>query len=157
MNTPVVSNVLSEVQAEAVQHVLVVSVHTQHYALPLEVVDRVTWAVAITAVPDYADDVLGVVNVQGNVLPVISLRRRMGLPDRDVSLADRLVVTHFTGSRFALLVDAVEGVQDMTGVLTDQGPDVVPGVRTVEGVATRQGDILLICNMDSLLAGVEVE
>ncbi len=75
MNTPVENDVLNEARAEAVQHVLVVSVHTQHYALPLEVVDRVTWAVAITAVPDYPDEVLGVVNVQGNVLPVISLRR----------------------------------------------------------------------------------
>ncbi len=155
MNTTVVSDNLSNVHAEAVQHVLVVSVRAELYALPLEVVDRVTWAVAITAVPDCSDEVLGVVNVQGNVLPVISLRRRMGLPDRDVSLADRLVVTQCAGSRFALLVDAVEGVQEMTAAQTHHSADVVPGRHTVDGVATQRNDILLICNMDSLLADVE--
>ena len=81
----------------------------QRYALPLPVVDRVVRMVAITRLPRAQGIVLGVVNIQGRVTPVINLRRRFGLPEREAILTDQLVIAHTAQRHFALVVDSVLG------------------------------------------------
>ena len=48
----------------------------QHYAVPLSVVERIVRMVDITPVPKTPEIVLGVINVQGSVIPVVDIRRR---------------------------------------------------------------------------------
>ena len=51
----------------------------QRYGLPLSAVDRIVRIVEVTLLPKAPDIVLGVVNVQGQVIPVIG-HRGAGLP-----------------------------------------------------------------------------
>jgi len=62
------------------------------YALHLPAVERVTRIVAVTALPDAPDIVTGVVNVSGEVIAVVDIRKRFRLPDRATELSDHLIV-----------------------------------------------------------------
>ena len=50
--------------------------------------------------------VLGVVNVQGKIIPVFNLRKRFGLRERETNLGDQLVIAHAAGRSVALVVDS---------------------------------------------------
>lgn len=123
----------------------------RRYALPLEVVVRTYQAVEITPVPDTPAVVKGVVNFHGLILPVICLRRRMGLEDRGVLPTDRLVVVDTSARKVALLVDAVNGVitveeaqfVDAEGIYSDMG--------FVEGITSVNGELLVVENLERLL------
>ncbi|MCL4205034.1 MAG: chemotaxis protein CheW [Pirellulaceae bacterium] len=90
--------------------IVVFTVDDQRGALPLRVVDRAVRAVEVTPLPDVPELILGAVNVQGQVLPVVSLRRWLGRPDRAIEPEDHLLVVHSDTGRLVLLVDEVCGV-----------------------------------------------
>jgi hypothetical protein len=74
------------------------------------VVEKVVRAAEITPLPKAPEIVLGVVNWQGRIIPVVNMRARFGLAAREIDLADRLIFAR-TGKRaVALIADFVDGV-----------------------------------------------
>jgi purine-binding chemotaxis protein CheW len=130
----------------------VVRLDDHRYALPLQDVERVLRMVEITALPEAPPTVLGVVNVQGRVLSVIDLRSCFHLPQREVIPEDILVIVHAAGGMVALAVDAVEGVSaDPESTMVTAG-EIVPEPAYLEGVAKLADDLVLICDLEQLLA-----
>lgn len=121
-------------------------------ALPLPVVERVFHAVYVTPLPDVPDLVLGVVNVQGRVIPVVSLRRRVRLPDRPIALTDRLVIAHTARRSLALLADSASEVREIPESLLVAAEDVLPGLEYVAGVARLDDGLLLIQDLNRFLS-----
>ena len=82
----------------------------QTYALPLAVVDRVLRMVEITPLPGAPAVVEGVINIQGEVVTIVSIRKRLGLALRAVEAADSLVVVRARTRRLAIIAESVLGV-----------------------------------------------
>src|SRR4051812_43539785 len=89
---------------------LMLRLDDRHYGLALEQVGRITRAAEVTPVPGLGAATLGVVNIQGVVLPVISLRRRLGLPDRPLAVTDQFIVAATARRPIVLVADGVYGV-----------------------------------------------
>jgi len=124
----------------------------QRYALPLSAVERIVRAVAVTSLPQAPDIVLGIVNVQGQVTPVINLRRRFRLAEHEIDLSDQLVIARTVRRTVALVVDAVIGVLEYAEQEIVEGQDLLPELRYVEGVAKFDDGLILIHNLDKLLS-----
>ena len=77
------------------------------YGLPLSVVDQVAPIVEITPATGSSREILGIINVYGEIMQVVSMRRVFGAPDRRLQLSDRLIFTRTRAGRRALLVDTV--------------------------------------------------
>ena len=125
-------------------------VDNRRYALPLDAVDRMFQAVEVTPVPEAPAVVKGVVNIQGRILPVVSLRLRMGLEDRDMRLSDRLVVAHTPRRKVALLVDEVPGVLDVDDDQYVVMREMCPGMDFAWGVVKLDDDLLVVEDLDIL-------
>jgi purine-binding chemotaxis protein CheW len=136
--------------------VAVFTLGDQRYALPLSAVERVVRVVEVTPLPQAPDIVLGVVNVQGRVIPVVNPRRRFRLPERDIALSDQLVIAHTTRRPVALVVDAVTGVLEYSGREAVGARDIVPGMEYVEGVVKLADGLVLIHDLDRFLSLDEV-
>ncbi|MCE9615816.1 MAG: chemotaxis protein CheW [Lentisphaerae bacterium] len=89
---------------------LVITMGEQRVALPLSAVERVVRLVDITPLPDASPPVLGVIDVAGDILPVVSLRQRLAIADRTPALTDRLIIVRTPARRLAVLVDDVQDV-----------------------------------------------
>lgn len=121
----------------------------QRYAQRLEVVERVVRAVAVTPVPETPAFILGVINLAGRLLPVISLRRCLGLPDRPVRPADQFMITRTSQLTVALVVDEVEVLQVLTSARAVSPEDVLPGRGCrVRGLLKLEGDVILIYDLE---------
>ena len=92
--------------AASEQHLVVIALDQQRYALRLAAVERVVRMVEVTALPAAPLAISGMVNVQGRVVPVYDLRRRFGLPKREVTLADHFIVARTARRSVALIADA---------------------------------------------------
>lgn len=133
-------------------HLIVFSLDHQRYALQLPVVDRVVRMAAITPLPKAPDIILGVVNIQGRVIPVINMRRRFCLPDREIALTDQLVVAHTARRPVALVADAVLDVITSSAQNLIETENILPGVEYVEGVVKLTDDLILIHDLDKFLS-----
>jgi Chemotaxis signal transduction protein len=124
----------------------------QRYALPLHAVERVVRMVAITLLPKAPDIILGVVNFQGRVIPVINMRRRFCLPDREIALTDQLVVAHTARRPVALVADAVLDVIACSAQNLIATENILPKVEYVEGVVKLADGLILIHDLDKFLS-----
>ena len=131
---------------------IVFTLDDQRYALPLQAADRVVRMVAITPLPNAPDIILGLVDVQGRVIPVINLRRRLGLAERELALTDQLVVAHTARRPVALIADTVQDVIACSAQSLIAAEQIVPGVEYVEGVLKLEDGLILIPNLDRFLS-----
>ncbi len=82
---------------------VLLTVDGQTYALHLEAVDRIVRAVEVTPLPGAPVIVLGAIDVEGRVLPVLNLRRRLRLPEREIGPADQFLIARTERRAVALL------------------------------------------------------
>lgn len=133
-------------------HLIVFTLDDRRYALPLPEVDRVVRMVAITPLPEAPGIILGVVNIRGRVIPVINMRRRFHLAEREIALADQLVVAHTVRRPVALVADAVLDVIACPAQNLIAAEEVVPGMEYVEGVIKLEDGLILIHDLDKFLS-----
>lgn len=127
----------------------------QRYALRLDAVERVVRAVRVTPLPQAPASVCGVVDVAGQIIPVLDMRRRFHLPAKEVALSDQLIIARASTRLVAFIVDAV------SGVIECQQQDVVPAeaiaaqIEYVAGVLKLKDGMLFIHDLDTFFSQEE--
>lgn len=125
----------------------------QRFALLLDSVERVIRAVAPTPVPETPEFVLGLINMAGQILPVISLRRWVGLPDRPLWPDDQFMIVRTRHFTLALEVDEVQGLHELDASQAVSVEDSLLGSGCrAQGLAKVDGDIILIYDLEMLLS-----
>lgn len=127
------------------------------YALPLPAVDRIIRAVEVTPLPKAPQIVLGVVNVHGRVIPVVNIRQRFRLPEREIDPSDQFIIARTAKRIVALVVDAVAGVREHLERDMVKAEDVLPAMEYVEGVIKLDGGLILVHDLDKFLSLEEEE
>lgn len=131
---------------------VVFSLDGQRYALALAAVEKVVRAVEVTSLPGAPDIVLGIINMQGRVIPLVNVRRRFRLPEKEMMLTDQIVIAHTARRPVALVVDAVTGVLECPEREAVAARDILPDVEYVEGVVKLEDGLILIHNLDQFLS-----
>ncbi|HEY5513990.1 MAG TPA: chemotaxis protein CheW [Geomonas sp.] len=136
---------------------LIFTLDEQRYALRLEAVERVVRAAAITPLPKAPEIVLGILDLQGQVIPVINLRKRFSLPVREIRTSDQFVIARAKLLTVALVVDGAESVLEGTGEAVIPPGDILTGTGYLEGVTRTEDGLVLIHDLASLLFPEEEE
>src|SRR5688572_30386870 len=131
---------------------VVLSIDDHQYALPLSAVEKVFPIVEITHLPQVPDAVAGIVNVQGEVMPVFDMRKRLDLPSREIKITDQLILASTTKRRVGLIADQVIGLVECAEQDIVDSDDVYPNVSYMSGVAKLKDGIVLIHNLDKFLS-----
>jgi purine-binding chemotaxis protein CheW len=142
---------MNNVQRTETNLILVFNLDEPRYALYLSAVERVVRAVEITLLPKALDFVLGVINVQGQIIPVVDIRRRLHMPAREMDLDDQFILARTSRRRVALVADSVAGVRKLTDRELVSSEQVLPGAEYIHGLAKLEGDLVLICDLDQFL------
>jgi purine-binding chemotaxis protein CheW len=124
----------------------------QRYALHLSAVDRVVRMIHVTPLSSAPDIVLGVVNIQGRIVPVINVRQRFNLPNRGVTLNDRLIFAHTKQRPVALVADAVTEILECSDGSQLSAESILPEVKYLEGIIKFKDGLILIHNLDKFLS-----
>jgi len=115
-----------------------------HYAIAIGGVREICNPKPLVALPHAPPSVNGVTDYRGEVIPVIDLRVRFGLPPLDGGLRQKWIVVDVGGSAVALVVDQTFGVFGTAGAGLRPAPPLGAGeqARGIEGVATH-GDAMV--------------
>jgi len=121
-------------------------------ALPLEKAERVIPAVEVTPLPKAPDAVLGVINLGGRVIPVFDLRKRFGLPEKELLPENRLIIAVGSRRTVAIVADDVKGVIEAGPEGVASSGEVLSGLAHVKGVLKTESGMLVIQDIDSFLS-----
>ena len=131
---------------------LIFQLDGQSYALRLSAVEKIIPAVAVTALPRKPDLVLGVISVHGRIVPVVDIRKRFCLPEREMQLNDRMIIARTARRTLALLVDSTTGVVELSKDDVVGTGAIVPNLGYVEGAARLEDGIIVIHDIDRFLS-----
>lgn len=129
----------------------------QRYALPLSTVEKVFRAVEVILLPGALGMVLGIVNVQGRIIPVVNIRRRFELREREIDLNDQLVIAYTSKRSIAFVADSVSGVIEIPEQEVVPAEEILPGMEYVKCIAKQDDGMIHILDIDSILSFGEVK
>jgi purine-binding chemotaxis protein CheW len=122
---------------------VVFRIDRQHYALPLDHVIRALRMVAFTPVPDAPNSVLGMINMAGQMLPVIDLRRLFGQKGKRPELQDLLLIVKIQDQTVAVIADEVLNILELSSKQVKSPPAAVSQSRFLTA-AFWQDDIMIL-------------
>jgi purine-binding chemotaxis protein CheW len=133
------------------------SVAAEEYGLDILRVQEIIRTQQLTRVPDLPDYVEGVINLRGRVIPVVALRRRLGLevvaPDKNT----RIVVVDVHGQTLGFIVDAVSEVLRISADIVEPTPRIgIVGREYISGVGKLESRLLLMLDLDRLMNPAEI-
>ncbi len=135
---------------------LVFTLDSQRYALRFDVVERVVRAVAVTPVPEAPENVLGIINVQGRIVPVINMRLCFHHQEKEICTSDQFIIITTALRTFALAADSVLGVVQCPTERVVPSREILPHLERVEGVMILPDGMILISDIDRILSIDEV-
>lgn len=90
---------------------IVIKYGDESFGIDIKYVDNIVRMQRITRVPKVQSYIKGVINLRGEVIPVISLRLKMGLEEDVITKATRIIIIKLdTGDSIGVLVDEVQEV-----------------------------------------------
>jgi purine-binding chemotaxis protein CheW len=158
MSTSLITQVNEDVQAASHELPLVVfRLGAEAYSLRLHEVREIIMVSNITPVPRAPSFIEGVLNLRGEVMPVIDLRERFGLERKTATSLSRIVITPIGGVSTGLVVDSVEEVKTVDQRRLEEPPRVtaVGANAFIEKVARTDGGVVFLLNVQRLLTDVE--
>lgn len=140
------------------QQLVVFKLAEEEYAVSILQVQEIKRMTEITRVPHTPEYLKGVLNLRGSVLPVIDLKKRLGLPQKEYTEDTRIIIVKTNDIAVGLIVDAVS---EVTAVRGDQiePPQAVSGnigENYISGVGKLENRLLILLKLDELI-GIQPE
>lgn len=140
------------------EQMVVFSLASEQYGIRITQVQEINRLTKITKVPRAPRYVEGVVNLRGEVIPVIDLRKRFELETKEHNQFTRIIVSDIHNKKVGIIVDAVlevlrigkNRIENPPGICEEQGAD-----RFLEGIANLQERMIMMINLENLLQDKE--
>jgi len=164
INLECVSDEEGEVSSErrmvSEEQFVIFHLQEEEYAVTIQSVKEIIRPSKIVRVPKAPSYVEGVINIRGNILPVINLRLKLNLPDRESDDRSRIVVVDMNGVSTGLVVDAVREVRKISADQIAPVPVILKAhldTGYLQGVV-KSADLrrsILLLNLQNILTGAE--
>lgn len=107
----------------------------------------------MTPVPQAPTIIEGLINLRGQIITAIDMRRRLGMPERDTDHLPMNVVIHNEDEVVSLLVDEIGDVLEVNQSQYEQTPDTLEEVsrELVDGVYKLKDKLLLVLNCEKAI------
>jgi purine-binding chemotaxis protein CheW len=131
----------------------------EEYGLEILKVREIIGYMDITAVPQTPSYIKGVVNLRGQVIPVVDLRTKFGMETTEVTDQTCIIVVEITqaGRKFntGIVVDRVQEVLDIAGKDIEEAPQFGAAVDTdfILGMGKIGESVKILLDIDKVLTG----
>ena len=137
---------------------LIFTIGKEDYGIPISDVLEIIGIQSITELPDIPDYMKGVINLRGKVIPVIDVRLRFGLSERDYDERTCIVVVKIGESTVGLIVDSVAEVQDISDNNIEPPPRIngSKSRQYIMGLGKVSDEVKILLNINDILQEEEL-
>ncbi len=127
----------------------------QRYALPVEAVERIVRAVEVTPLAGAPPAVLGIIDVAGEVQPVLDLRVRLGLRSKALDVTDQFIIARTPRRIVVLIVEQVLGMVESPARGIVPVAQFAPELAHIRGAIQLEDGLVLIQDLELVLTPEE--
>ena len=139
--------------------IIVFSLGHEEYGVEVEKVKTIERMMKLTRVPKTPVFIKGVINLRGVVIPVIDLRSRFGLPEKEYTDNSRMIIVSQGDIEVGMIVDSANDVTDIDADAVENPPEIVGGIRAkyLDGIAKIGDRLLVLLNLEQVLNKQELQ
>lgn len=121
-------------------------------------VKEIIQPIAITFIPHAHQHVEGIVQLRGEVLPVVSMNRVLGIPIQNKSNQEKFIVAEFNKQRVVFHVDNVTQIHRISWDQIEKPSDIYQGSSShVIGVIKREEEMILLVDFEKIIVDINPE
>lgn len=134
-------------------------INDQLYGIDIEQVNAIETATNITASPNMPDFMLGMINLRGSVIPIVSLRKKFAIPEIPVDAKTQYLIILRDGECIGFKVDEVKEIVEVSDENIHKLPTIVKSEDTgyANNIAAVDGNLVVIINTEGVLTDKESE
>ena len=134
------------------------SIGEEEYGLELLRVKEVIRIREITWLPKAPSFVKGIINLRGDVIPIIDLRDKFGLEAKEATAMTRVIVVEVEGRMIGMVVDSASQVVRIPADQIDPPPPMLGGFSQefITGVGKLDDKLIILLNTDAILTMEEM-
>ncbi|RKM62442.1 purine-binding chemotaxis protein CheW [Butyrivibrio sp. CB08] len=141
---------------------IVIKIDDEQYGINIKYIDNIVRMQQITRVPKVDDYLKGVINIRGEIVPVMSVRMKMGLAEDELTGKSRIIILKTgEGDLVGIIVDQVNQVLtlDTNNIEKVRYDDKKGSGHTnfVGGVGHYDGGLVSILDLDAVVSEREVK
>ena len=102
-----VKAITTEQETETAVQYIVVRIGNEQYGINIKYIDNIVRNQKITRVPKTQTYYKGVINLRGEIIPVMSIRLKLGLEDDEFTDKTRIIIVKIEGATIGVIVDQV--------------------------------------------------
>lgn len=129
----------------------------EKYGVDILNVGTISEYLEITRVPDAPIYVEGMINLRGDIIPVINLKKRFNMQETEISDETRIIIYSIDGVDIGFLVDEASQVLRVDEKDIEATPAILRGVEReyISGVAKFEGQIIILLDLAKILSDAE--
>ncbi len=130
---------------------------SEEYGVDIAQVQEINRMVAVTHVPRAPQFMEGVINLRGQLIPIIDLRTRFGMSRAEHTKNTRIVVTEIGAKRVGMVVDSVSEVLRLPVEQVEPAPEMLTGADTeyIRGVGKIEDRLIILLDLARIISGAE--
>ena len=150
---------INETGYEQFEQLVIFQLANEYYGVDIGAVSTIIRMQELTAVPQTPRYVEGVINLRGSIIPVIDLRKRFNLAEKEMTKSSRIVVVEANDILIGMIVDAVAETIRLSADLIEPPSCIISSVDSehLRGIA-KQGDrLVILLDIDIVMNGKDYE
>lgn len=154
-----VNGVAENQVVEDEEQLVIFDLANEQYGVDIASVYEIIRPQDITRVPQTPQYVEGVINLRGQVIPVIDLRRRMGLPAEGRGRSSRIVVVKIDDQTIGMSVDGVSEVLRIPPAVIEPPSPIVTGVDSdyLRGIAKMEDKLIILLSLEKVVTKADTQ
>ena len=125
---------------------------SEFYGIKIDNVETIERIMPITRVPKAHEYSNGVINLRGEIVPIIDLRLRLGLEKKEYDSETRIIVNKMQDMMIGYIVDSASEVKEIPASLIDYTAfDNNIDETFVKGVGKIEGDMIILLDVDKII------
>ncbi len=148
---------MKEFDTKGIIQLVTFSLGTEEFSIDILKVQEIIRPMDITRVPGAPEFIEGVINLRGRVIPVMDLRRRLGMQAQEETRDTRIVVVEVGGKTVGLKVDSVSEVLRLSTDRIEPPPsfDSVQNTDCIRGVGKLEDRLIILLDVEKVLSPEE--
>lgn len=126
-----------------------IQIGQEMYALPILDIFEIIRMQDITHLPNSKKNVIGVINLRGRIISVVSLRQLLGLIELEYTKSTRIVVVNYHEDMAAMIVDGVSQVITISEI--QPAPENSGAKKLLRGIGQNGNSLVSILDLEKLL------
>jgi purine-binding chemotaxis protein CheW len=131
------------------QQLVVFTLGTEHYALPIHAVNEIIRYSEPRSVASRTEWVRGVISLRGRIVPVYDVAARLGLASQ-LSEQSKIVIVEAGGEIAGVIVDTVEEVLTVSGDQIEEAPGADPAM--IEAIVRIDDRLIVLLTLNTIFA-----